>query len=79
MARTLEMWGQLVDLGPHRFFSKDRRVNQLWLDVVGHDYVMVRRLTRIYYRGKFLKYPLEPIDRASAINPATPATTTAWC
>jgi len=69
MARTLEMWGQRVDLGPHRFFSKDRRVNQLWLEVVGRDYAMVPRLTRIYYGGKFFKYPLEPIDALTCLGP----------
>ena len=41
LARSLSLWGQTVDLGPHRFFSKLRRVNGLWLDVAGSDYVMV--------------------------------------
>ncbi|MBM4318891.1 MAG: amine oxidase, partial [Deltaproteobacteria bacterium] len=47
MARSLELWGQKVDLGPHRFFSSDARVNRLWLEVVGRSYRMVDRLTRI--------------------------------
>ncbi len=62
LARSLDLWGQRVDLGPHRFFSTDRRVNQLWLDVVGRDYRMVNRQTRIYYRGKFFQYPLKPLE-----------------
>lgn len=62
MARTFELWGQKVDLGPHRFFSSDARVNRLWLEVVGRDYKMVDRLTRIYYRGKFFHYPLKAFD-----------------
>ena len=62
LARSLDLWGQRVDLGPHRFFSTDARVNRLWLDVVGHEYAMVDRLTRIYYRGRFLHYPLKPLD-----------------
>jgi len=40
LARTTELWTQRVDLGPHRFFSKDPRVNKLWLEVVGSDYIM---------------------------------------
>ena len=28
MSKTLAMWGQLLDLGPHRFFSNDPRANQ---------------------------------------------------
>lgn len=49
LAKTLELWGQKVDLGPHRFFSHDTRVNSLWLEVVGSRYEMVDRLTRTYY------------------------------
>ena len=62
MARTIPLWGQLVDLGPHRFFSTDPRVNRLWLEVLGGDYRMVSRLTRIYYNGRFFLYPLKPGD-----------------
>jgi protoporphyrinogen oxidase len=62
LARSLDLWGQRVDLGPHRFFSTDARVNRLWLDVVGRDYAMVDRLTRIYYRRRFLHYPLKPLN-----------------
>jgi protoporphyrinogen oxidase len=67
MARTFELWGQKVDLGPHRFFSSDMRVNKLWLKVVGQDYRMVDRLTRIYYRGRFFNYPLKPLDALTNI------------
>jgi protoporphyrinogen oxidase len=58
LARTITLWGQKVDLGPHRFFSQDRRVNRFWLEIVGRDYRMVNRLTRIYYRRRFFHYPL---------------------
>src|SRR5690606_8316130 len=62
LAKTIELWNQRVDLGPHRFFSSDSRVNKLWLEVAGQDYDMVDRLTRIYYKGKFFHYPLKAID-----------------
>lgn len=58
LAKTISLWNQQVDLGPHRFFSTDRRVNELWLEVVGTDYAMVDRLTRIYYNKSFFNYPL---------------------
>ncbi|MCP4191565.1 MAG: FAD-dependent oxidoreductase [Planctomycetaceae bacterium] len=60
MCRSFQLWGQTVDLGPHRFFSSDARVNRLWLEVADRDYRMVDRLTRIYYGGKFFNYPLQP-------------------
>jgi protoporphyrinogen oxidase len=62
MARSFELWGQTVDLGPHRYFSRDRRVNELWLEVVGKDYSMVNRKTRILYKGRFFNYPMEALD-----------------
>ncbi len=62
LSRSLNLWGQRVDLGPHRFFSTDERINRLWLDVVGRDYAMVHRLTRIYYKQRFFQYPLKPLD-----------------
>ena len=58
MARTITLWNQRVDLGPHRFFSKNKRVNELWLEIVGHDYLTIKRLTRILYKDKFYDYPL---------------------
>ena len=62
LAKTISLWGQRVDLGPHRFFSDDTRVNNLWLEVVGDDYQMVNRLTRIYYQGKLYQYPIKAFD-----------------
>ncbi|MGE0451516.1 MAG: FAD-dependent oxidoreductase, partial [Vicinamibacterales bacterium] len=62
LCRTLDLWGQRVDLGPHRFFSTDPRVLGLWRDIVGPNYEMVRRMTRIYYDRRFFDYPLEPLS-----------------
>ena len=62
MAKSFELWGQIVDLGPHRFFSSDPRVNGLWFDVISHEYSMITRLTRIYYRKKFFDYPLKAFN-----------------
>lgn len=59
MAKSFELWGQVVDLGPHRFFSSDPRVNQFWLDATNNNYVMVDRSTRILYDGRFFDYPLK--------------------
>lgn len=62
LARTIDLWNQKVDLGPHRFFSTDPRVNKLWLEIIGDDYEMVDRMTRIYYKGRFFFYPLRPFN-----------------
>jgi protoporphyrinogen oxidase len=67
MAKTILLWGQLVDLGSHRFFSSDPRVNKLWLEVIGRDYEMVNRLSRIYYKETFFDYPLKPFNALSGL------------
>jgi protoporphyrinogen oxidase len=73
MARTFDLWGQKVDVGPHRFFSSDARVNRLWLEVIGRDYKMVDRLTRIFYQGKFFHYPLQAQDALKTLGLAEAA------
>lgn len=73
LAKTLDLWGQRVDLGPHRFFSDDTRVNKLWLEVAGRDYRMVDRLTRIYYKKNFYYYPVKAFDALSKLGLFTSA------
>jgi protoporphyrinogen oxidase len=62
MAGSFNLWGQIVDFGPHRFFSSDPRINEFWLDVVGNEYVMVNRLTRIFYKNRFFSYPIQAFN-----------------
>lgn len=75
MARTLKLWGQRADTGPHRFFSRDVRVNRLWLELVKSDYRMIDRMTRILYGGKFYRYPLSASNAFSNLGPWE----SAWC
>jgi len=71
LCRSLELWDQIVDLGPHRFFSSEPIVNELWKDLVGERYSIVRRLTRIHYRERFFHYPLQPLDALVKLGPVT--------
>ncbi len=73
LAKTISLWNQNVDLGPHRFFSSDPRVNSLWLEVAAGDYEMVDRLTRIFYRKRFFHYPLRPYNVLSNLGIAEAA------
>lgn len=70
LSKTLHLWGMDVDLGPHRFFSMNRRVAQFWMDQVKDNYVLVDRLTRIFYKNKFFAYPLKPFDAFLQLGPA---------
>jgi protoporphyrinogen oxidase len=59
MARSFDLWGQRVDMGPHRFFSKEKHINEFFTTLVKDDYTLVNRLTRIYYRNRFFHYPIK--------------------
>src|SRR5690606_19291720 len=48
------------DLGPHRFFSKEKVVNEFFFELVKDDYTLVNRQTRIYYNNRYFNYPLKP-------------------
>src|SRR5262245_6090619 len=58
LCRTVEFKGFLFDVGGHRFLTKYPEIQKLWQDVMGNDMLHVKRMSRIYYRGKFFKYPL---------------------
>ncbi len=60
LARTESYRGFHFDLGGHRFFTKVAEVEAVWRAVLGDDFLRRRRLSRIYYDGKFFQYPLRP-------------------
>ncbi len=59
MSRTEEFNGNRFDLAPHRFFTKNKEIKDLWRKMLGVDFVEVSRLTRIYYKKRFFYYPLK--------------------
>jgi protoporphyrinogen oxidase len=62
IAKTVEFKGYRFDLGGHRFFTKLGPVRRLWEDLMGDDFLVRPRLSRIYYQGKYLHYPLVARD-----------------
>src|SRR5439155_943128 len=44
LARSMEIWGQPVDLGAHMFTLRDPRIGLLWTELVGTDYDAVPRM-----------------------------------
>jgi protoporphyrinogen oxidase len=59
LARTINYNGYLFDIGGHRFFTKWDAVNRVWQEILGKEFLERPRLSRIYYRSKFLIYPLK--------------------
>ncbi|MGH7898633.1 MAG: NAD(P)/FAD-dependent oxidoreductase [Candidatus Binatia bacterium] len=62
LARTVSYQGYRFDIGGHRFFSKVPLVNALWRELLGGDFLLRPRLSRIFYRGHFFDYPLKPLN-----------------
>lgn len=59
ISRTAQYKGYRFDIGGHRFFSKNKEVEDLWTEWLGDEMISVPRLSRILYQGKFYDYPLK--------------------
>jgi protoporphyrinogen oxidase len=62
MARSIDIWGQRVDLGPHRFFSNNVDVNIFFTELIKDEFILIDRQTRIFYQKHFFDYPLKLIN-----------------
>jgi protoporphyrinogen oxidase len=69
LARTVVEDGYRFDLGGHRFFTKSREVEALWAELLGPELLVRPRLSRIYWRGRFIQYPLRPADVVAKVGP----------
>ena len=67
IAKTVEYDGYRFDLGGHRFFTKIAQVQRLWEEVLDEEFLVRPRLSRIYYDGKYLAYPLQARDVVSRL------------
>jgi protoporphyrinogen oxidase len=47
------------DIGGHRFFSKNKEIEDLWTLILQDDMIDVPRMSRILYQGKYYDYPLK--------------------
>ena len=50
------------DIGPHRFFTKNKEVYDLFLEMLDKDAVEVNRKTRILFKNSYFDYPLTPVN-----------------
>lgn len=69
LARTVVEDGYRFDLGGHRFFTKSREVEALWDELLGPEMLVRPRLSRIYWRGRFVRYPLRGADVIAKVGP----------
>ncbi len=69
LCQTVDHDGFLFDIGGHRFLSRLEEVNTLWRETLGDELLRVKRLSRIFYRGRFFKYPLSFFDTFRNLGP----------
>jgi len=62
IARTVRYKEFRFDIGGHRFFSKNPEIEALWREILPDEFIEVRRLSRIYFDGRFFDYPLRPAN-----------------
>ena len=71
ISKTINNKGNRIDIGGHRFFTKNKEVKDLWFDILKlenksnynpkkSDKVMLirNRVSRIFYKNKFFDYPV---------------------
>jgi protoporphyrinogen oxidase len=59
------------DIGGHRWFTKNDELNALFREVVDDELLWVNRISRIYFDGKFVDYPLKLANALKAVGPIT--------
>src|SRR6201997_879569 len=69
IARTEVKDGYRFDLGGHRFFTKVKEVDDLWHEIMKEEFLKRPRQSRIYWRRKFLEYPLQGMDVIRKLGP----------
>ena len=71
ISRTVKYKNFRFDIGGHRFFSKSAEVTKWWKDRLPDDFIQVKRMSRILYRGRYFDYPLRPWNALSNLGLGT--------
>jgi protoporphyrinogen oxidase len=69
LAKTEIRDGYRFDLGGHRFFTKAKEVDALWHEIMREEFLRRPRMSRIFWNGKFLDYPLRGTDVIKKLGP----------
>jgi protoporphyrinogen oxidase len=71
LCRTVHDSGYRFDLGGHRWFTKNEDLNTWFRRLMEGELVMVERISRIYYDGKYYMYPVAIGDVVKNAGPVT--------
>ncbi len=67
ISKTIEHHGFRFDLGGHRFFTKNPRVEAFVIKLMEAELISVMRRSKIFMRGRFFEYPLKPLNASFGI------------
>ena len=67
ISKTVSYRGYRFDIGGHRFFSKVPLINELWDEILGEEFLLRPRISRIYYNQHFFDYPLKPMNALAGL------------
>ena len=71
LCRTIHVDGYKFDLGGHRWFTQNEDLNVWFRRLMEGELVMVERISRIYYGGKYFLYPVAFGDVIKNAGPIT--------
>lgn len=69
ISQTISYKNFRFDIGGHRFFSKVPLVNELWHEILGDQFLLRPRISRIYYNNRFFDYPLRASNALAGLGP----------
>jgi len=62
IARTIQYKDYRFDIGGHRFFTKNKEIENMWKEIMKDDFLTRQRLSRWYFQKKFFEYPIKPFE-----------------
>ena len=68
LAKTIRHHGFRFDLGGHRFFTTNKRIDQFVKDVLNQDFLVVPRKSKIYLFNRYFDYPPRPANVIFGLN-----------
>jgi protoporphyrinogen oxidase len=71
LARTVASGPFRFDLGGHRLFTADDSIRDLVGDLLGAESSTVPRKSQIFLRGRYIDYPLRPLNAMSGLGAGT--------
>lgn len=63
ICKSLKLLDQIVDIGPHKYYTQSKRVSDFWKShIKKEDYLSQPRTSTLFYKDKFYTYPLKGLE-----------------